>query len=95
MAGVSEGGESPFLSQLESARIELRDKFFRAHKLLQEREETMLRQLQEIENSFRKECLLRAGRRKELLATKEKLQSSLKGNTDVLQLMLAPLNAKV
>ena len=90
-------GENSFLSQLESARIELRDKFSRAHKLLQEREEAIFRQLQEIENIYIEQHLRQNEQRKELLATKEQLHSSLKGNENqtILLSMLAPLEAKL
>ena len=98
MASVrGDEGENSFLSQLGSARIELRDKFSRAHKLLQEREDAILRQLQEMENIYIEQHQRQNEQRKELLATKEQLHSSLKGNENqiILLSMLAPLEAKL
>ena len=90
-------GENPFFTQLYSARIELRDRFSLAHRLLQEREEALLLQLQEMEVAYREQHVGQFEQRNELLATKEQLYSSLKGNEnrDILQTMLAPLEAKL
>ena len=89
--------ENSFLTQLESARSELRDKFSLAHRLLQEREEAMLLELKGIEDSYREQVQRQTQQKKELLATKEQLYSSLKGNEnrDILQTLLAPLETKL
>ena len=87
------------LSQLESVRTEIIIKFSRAHRLLQEREAALLLQLQEIEQSYIvKERDARIDKqRKELLASKENLQSTMKGNEnlEILEAMLAPLEEKL
>ena len=94
MASVEE--EYCFLSQIASARIELRDRFSLAHRLLQEREEALLTQLQEMEVTYRDRRVRQAQQRKELLATKEQL-NSLKANENqtTVEEMLTPLNAKL
>ena len=86
-----------FLSQLEGVRGEVREKFSRAHKLLQERESALLHQLQEIELNYRDRDAGLEKQRKELLATKEQIQSTMRGNENqkTLQAMLAPLDAKL
>ena len=86
-----------FLEHLETVRSEMREKFSRAHVLLQERENTLLRRLQEIEDAFTRQCVKEAQQRDELLLAKEKLQSFIKGNEnkDTLIEMLTPLEAKL
>ena len=54
-ANVPGEGENPFLSQLERARVELREKVARAHQVLQERETALLSELQQIEDTYRGE----------------------------------------
>ena len=48
-------GESSFLSQLEKARAELRERVARAHQVLQERERALLSELQLLEDTYRGE----------------------------------------
>ena len=48
-------GENPFLSQLERARVALREKVARAHQVLQERETELLSELQQLEDTYRGE----------------------------------------
>ena len=55
MASANVPGESSFLSQLEKARAELREKVARAHQVLQERETALLSELQLIEDTYRGE----------------------------------------
>ena len=55
MASVNVPGENPFLSQLERARIELREKVARAHQVLRERETALLSELQQLEDTYRGE----------------------------------------
>ncbi|KAI6656612.1 PEP-CTERM domain protein [Oopsacas minuta] len=71
-------------------------RFYRARRLLQEREEVLLFQLDEIKDSY-KQQLVRNEQRRELLATRENLQSFLKGNQnqETLLAMLAPLEDKL
>ncbi|KAI6647044.1 PEP-CTERM domain protein [Oopsacas minuta] len=97
MAEVREQESYGLFSQVESIRIEVRDKFSRAHILLQEREEVLLRQLREIEDTCKPQYLREIKQRKELLTTKDQLNASIKGNEnkDILFAMLAPLDAKL
>ena len=55
MASANMSGENPFLSQLERARIELREKVARAHQVLRERETALLSELQQLEDTYRGE----------------------------------------
>ena len=55
MASANVPGKSSFLSQLERARAELREKVARAHQLLQERETALLSELQLLEDTYRGE----------------------------------------
>ena len=55
MASANVPGENPFLSQLEKARVELREKVARAHQVLQERETALLSELQQLEDTYRGE----------------------------------------
>ena len=55
MASASVPGESSFLSQLERARAELRERVARAHQVLQERETALLSELQLLEDTYRGE----------------------------------------
>ena len=97
MANARGVGENSFLTQLESARSELRDKFSLARRLLQAREQAMLLELKGIEDLYREQVQRQTQQKKELLATKEQLHYSLKGNEnrDILQTMLAPLETKL
>ena len=53
MASVNVPGENPFLSQLERARIDLREKVARAHQVLRERETALLSELQQLKDTYR------------------------------------------
>ena len=55
MASANVPGENTFLSQLERARIELREKVARAHQVLRERETALLSELQQLEDTYRGE----------------------------------------
>lgn len=97
MATLSENRQFGFIYQLEIARCEIKEKFSKAHELLQERENSLLLQLHEIQDSYEQEQLLETKQREELLVTKENLQAFLKGNEnqETLFRMLAPLEAKL
>ena len=86
-----------FFHQLEVARTEVRNMFSRIYRLLQERENTLLRQLQEIENSYKQRHVKEIKQKNELLATKENLQSSpdLYVNLDSFKRTLLPVEAKL
>ena len=92
---VMESGEDGFLSQLERARREMRDRFRAVHELLQEREAALLAEFQELEDRFRGVGI--ADEMKQLSLSKEQLQNTLKGNTnqEVLQETIAPLERKM
>ena len=92
---VMESGEGGFLSQLERARREMRDRFRAVHELLQEREAALLAEFQELEDRFRGVGI--ADEMKQLSLSKEQLQNTLKGNTnqEVLQETIAPLERKM
>ena len=55
MASARLVGEHPFLSQVERARVELRERVARAHQVLQERETALLSELQQLEDTYRGE----------------------------------------
>ena len=50
MASARVVGENSFLSQVESVRVELRERVARAHQVLQERETALLSELQQLED---------------------------------------------
>ena len=55
MASARVVGENPFLSQVERVRVELRERVARAHLVLQERETSLLSELQQLEDTYRGE----------------------------------------
>ena len=55
MASARVTGENPFLSQVESVRVELRERVAKAHQVLQERETALLSELQQLEDTYRRE----------------------------------------
>ena len=78
MASGNVPGENPFLSQLERARIELREKVARAHQVLQERETALLSELQQLEDTYRGEGVDR--QIDQLIITKEQVAATLTDN---------------
>ena len=78
MASANVPGEDPFLSQLERARIELREKVARAHQVLQERETALLSELQQLEDTYRGEGVDR--QIDQLRITKEQVAATLTDN---------------
>ncbi|KAI6656624.1 PEP-CTERM domain protein [Oopsacas minuta] len=97
MANAIESEGEKFLSRLQTAREEVRNRFSSAQRLLQEREAALLQQLQEIEDSYKQENSKLIVQKNVLLKTREQLQATLKGNENqtTLQSMLDPLNAKL
>ena len=89
--------ESEFLTRLEIARKEVREKFSRIYKLLSEREDALLLHMQEIEDSFKQQNVTDLEQRRELLITKKQTQDSLKGNAnrEILQSMLSSLDGSL
>ena len=67
-----------FLSQLKSVRVELRERVSRAHQVLQERETTLLSELQQLENQYRGEGVIE--QIPELSRLIQQTVTSLKGN---------------
>ena len=78
MASANVPGESSFLSQLERARAELRERVARAHQVLQERETALLSELQQLEDTYRGEGVDR--RVDQLRITKEQTIATLTDN---------------
>ena len=78
MASANVSGRNPFLSQLERACIELREKVARAHQVLQERETALLSELQQLEDTYRGEGVDR--QIDQLRITKEEVISTLTYN---------------
>ena len=79
MASAESGSEEhDTLSQFDRARRQIRDKFSRTHYLLQEREATLLAEVQELEDTFRGRGI--AEEMKQLSLSKEQLENTLKGN---------------
>ena len=89
--------ESEFLTRLETARKEVREKFSQIYKLLREREDALLLYMQEIEDSYKQQKVTDSEQRSELLVTKRQTQDSLKGNAnkEILQSMLASLDDRL
>ena len=65
------------LNQFDRARREIREKFARAHHLLQEREAVLLAEVQELEDTIKQGI---ADEIRQLAFSKEQLESTLKGN---------------
>ena len=55
MASANTSVKDSFLSQLESVRVELKEKVSRAHQVLQERETALLSELQQLEENYKGE----------------------------------------
>ena len=85
-----------FILRLENARIEVKAKFSRAKALLEERENTLLAQLNDIEDDYLERQQRDVTHKNELIATREHLHNTLKGNDSrtTLQAMLVPLEAE-
>ena len=80
MASATVPGENPFLSQLERARVQLREKVARAHQVLQEREAALLSELQQLEDTYRGEGVDR--QINQLRINKEQVVATLKDKMD-------------
>ena len=95
MASANVPIENPFLSQLEIARVELRERVARAHQVLQERETALLSELQQLEDIYRAEGV--AGQILELSLTKEQTISTLQrnDNQEILEQSVALLDVRM
>ena len=70
--------EDSFLSQVEKVRVELKEKVARAHRILHEREMTLLSELQQLETTYRGDGV--AEQMRELSLLKERAVSILQQN---------------
>ena len=86
-----------FLNDIAFIRNLIIEKFSHLRRLLQEREQQLLNQLQTIEERYREEEERRNGELQQLLLTKEQAFCSLKNNqhTSTLREVMIPLEAKV
>ena len=86
---------NPFLSQVERVRVELRERVARAHQVLQERETALLSELQQLEDTYRRE----GGDKQidQLRITKELTIATLTDNTnkEILEHSVALLDARM
>ena len=87
--------EDSFLSQLESVRVELRERVARAHQVLQERETALLSELQQLEIRYRGEGVVE--QIQELSLTKEHAEATLQKteNHKILQQIVTPLDGRM
>ena len=86
--------EDDNLNQFDRARREIRDKFARAHYLLQERETVLLTEVQKLEDKFRRGI---ADEIEQLSLSKEHLENTLKGNNvqEFLKRTIAEIDEKI
>ena len=94
MANIGTVGDD-FLSQVTRVRSEIRDKFLKAHKVLQDREADLLSKLQELEEEFIGDVITQSI--KHLSMTKDGLVTALRGNMnkDLLEKSTALIDASI
>ena len=87
--------EDDNLNQFDRARIEIRDKFARAHHLLQEREAVLLTEAQELEDEFNGRGI--TDEIEQLSLSKGQLEDTMKGNImkEILQRTIAEIDEKI
>ena len=95
MASIATIGGDDFLLHVMRVRSEIRDKFLKAHKVLQDRETDLLDKLQELEDEFIGDVITQ--KINHLSITKDGLITALKGNgnKDLLEKSTAPINANI
>ena len=95
MADIGAIGRSDFLSHVRRVRSEMRDKFFRAHKVLLVRETDLLAKLSALEDEFIGDVITK--QIKQLNLSKDTLIATLTGNPNkkVLEKSTAPINASI
>ena len=95
MATIAAIGGDDFLLHVMRVRSEIRDKFLKAHKVLQDRETDLLDKLQELEDEFIGDVMTK--QIKELNLSKDALMNALTGNKnkEVLEKSTAPINARI
>ena len=83
------------LNQFDRARREIRDKFARAHHLLQEREAVLLAEVQELEDKFHGRGI--ANEIEQLSLSKGQLEDTMKGNImkEILQRTITEIDEKI
>ena len=87
--------EESFLSRVERVRSEIRTKFLRAHKILQEREAVLLAELQRLVEEYTGDGITQ--QIQQLSVSKDALRDTLKGNENklILNQSLAPIDARL
>ena len=92
---ICELEEDVFLSQVQTVRKEISDKFSRARKLLEERETALLAELQGLEDEYTGEGM--SEKIKQMNITKDNLIATLKENEnkEMLDQSMAPINARI
>ena len=95
MASIAAIGGDDFLLHVMRVRSEIRDKFLKAHKVLQDRETDLLAKLQELEDDFIGDVMTQ--KINHLSITKDKLITAMKGNEnkDILEKSTAPIDASI
>ena len=95
MASIAAIGGDDFLLHVMRVRSEIRDKFLKAHKVLQDRETDLLDKLQELEDEFIGDVMTQEINH--LSITKDGLMTALKGNEnkDLLEKSTAPIDASI
>ena len=95
MASIGTTGGDGFLEYVMRVRSEIREKFLKAHKVLQGREADLLDKLQELENEFIGDVITQ--KINHLSITKDGLITALKGNEnrDLLEKSTAPIDASI
>ena len=88
-------GENQFLSQVGRVRVELRERVARAHQVLQERETALLSELQQLEDTYRREGVDK--QIDQLRITKEQTIATLTDNKnkEILEQSVALLDARM
>ena len=92
---VSESEEDVFLSQVQTVRSEIRDKFSRARTMLEEREAALLAELNRLEEEYTGEGV--SDKLKQMNLTKDNLVATLKENEnkEMLDQSIAPIDARI
>ena len=95
MASIAAIGGDDFLLHVRRVRSEIRDKFHKAHNVLQDRENDLLAKLQELEDDLIGDVMTQ--KINHLLITKDELITVLKGNEnkDILEKSIAPIDANI
>ena len=95
MASVGTIGEDSFLVQIKRTRSEIREKFLKVHKVLEEREAHLLAKLQNMEDGKDKDGFTK--QIEQLNLSKDVLKNTLtgKGNKDLLDQNLAKIDMRI